>query len=213
MQKFSFPIDSDYAKKNNELLKDTKRLQLSAGLFGLIQLVIGIALLLALGGTFGGIVFAIFAVMALISFAMITVIPKKVGTSESLYQNYPLAAGMIAEVNPRDFVVMALVNANVDEQAPPTWALATRNITNLEGVERTVGERVPVVAVAGQRSVHSQGTWDQISPMPIGWATTDPTVIERAIEEIPDEQWNTLHKNLTRLDDVKETKFDLLVID
>ncbi|MEY6456492.1 DUF3239 domain-containing protein [Corynebacterium pseudotuberculosis] len=213
MQKFSFPINADYAKKNNELLKDTKRLQLSAGLFGLIQVLIGVALFLVLGGIFGGIVFTLFIVMALISFAMIAIIPKKVGTAESLYQNYPLAAGMIAEVNPRDFVVMALVNANVDEQAPPAWALATRSITNLEGVERAVGVRIPVVAVAGQRSVHSQDTWDQISPMPIGWATTDPIVVERAIEEIPDEQWKILEKNLTRLEDVKETKFDLLVID
>ncbi|AKP08255.1 Hypothetical protein Cp262_0589 [Corynebacterium pseudotuberculosis] len=213
MQKFSFPINADYAKKNNELLKDTKRLQLSAGLFGLIQVLIGVALFLVLGGIFGGIVFTLFIVMALISFAMIAIIPKKVGTAESLYQNYPLAAGMIAEVNPRDFVVMALVNANVDEQAPPAWALATRSITNLEGVERAVGVRIPVVAVAGQRSVHGQDTWDQISPMPIGWATTDPTVVERAIEEIPDEQWKILEKNLTRLEDVKETKFDLLVID
>lgn len=119
MAHFTFPIDADFAAKNNELLKDTKRLQLSAGLFGIIQILIGVGLYFWLGGAFGIICLAVFAIMALISFAMIFVVPKQVGNAQHLYDNYDLVPAMIAEVNPRDMVVMALVNTNVDPTLPP----------------------------------------------------------------------------------------------
>ncbi|AEX76202.1 hypothetical protein CDHC02_0708 [Corynebacterium diphtheriae HC02] len=56
----------------------------------------------------------------------------------------------------------------------------------------------------------NQDSWDQISPMPIAWATPDSSVIARAESTIPSEQWTTLSKNLNKLDQVRETKFDLL---
>lgn len=213
MAHFFFPIDADFAAKNNELLKDTKRLQISAGLFGIIQILIGVGLYFWLGGAFGIICLAVFAIMALISFAMIFVVPKQVGNAQHLYDNYDLVPAMIAEVNPRDMVVMALVNTNVNPTLPPRWALATRNITAIPGIEgdtRKVGTRIPAVAVTGQRSVGNQDSWDQISPMPIAWATPDSSVIARAESTIPSEQWTTLSKNLNKLDQVRETKFDLL---
>ncbi|CAB0594707.1 hypothetical protein CIP107557_00829 [Corynebacterium diphtheriae] len=46
--------------------------------------------------------------------------------------------------------------------------------------------------------------------MPIAWATPDSSVIARAESTIPSEQWTTLSKNLNKLDQVRETKFDLL---
>ena len=109
-----------------------------------------------------------------------------------------------------NLTVMALVNINVDPTAAPSYGLATRTITRLEGHERKVGERVPAVAVTGRRSTHAQTTWDQISPMPIAWGTPDKATVARAEKEIPADLWALLEKNIDKVDDVATTRYDLL---
>ncbi|GAA1474525.1 DUF3239 domain-containing protein [Corynebacterium felinum] len=210
MKNFNFSVDNEHAKKNNELLKDTKRLQISAALFGFILLGVGYGLSHVYPGTLGTIIIGTFAVMAVVSFALIFVIPRQVGTADKLYATYELCPAVIAEVNPRDMVLLALVNINANREGEPRWGLATRTITRLEGHNRKKGERVPSVAVTGRRSVKSQEVWDEISPMPIAWGTTDATVIKEATKTIPFEQWNLLEKNVSKLDQVKATRFNLL---
>ncbi|WP_276652579.1 DUF3239 domain-containing protein [Corynebacterium vitaeruminis] len=210
MPVFNFSVDEEYAKKHNELLKDTRRLQLSALLFALVQLAIGVSVYLFVGGGLGWIVLAVFGVMALVSLALIFVIPQQVGDAAKLYGTYELVPAVIAKVNPRDLTVMALVNINVDPTAAPSYGLATRTITRLEGHERKVGERVPAVAVTGRRSTHAQTTWDQISPMPIAWGTPDKATVARAEKEIPADLWALLEKNIDKVDDVATTRYDLL---
>lgn len=210
MNIFKFTVDTEHAKKNNELLKDTKRLQLSAFVFGLILIGIGVGLYFYLGGTIGLLVIGTFGIMALISFALIVVIPKQVGSAQSLYNKYELCPAIIAKVDARDMTLLSLVNINSDPSAPPTWGLATRTITRIEGHQRRKGEQVPAVAVTGRRSVKSQNKWDEISPMPIAWATTDPAVIKKAQKAIPHEQWELLENNKSKLDDVLKTRFNLL---
>lgn len=210
MPVFNFSVDEEYAKKHNELLKDTRRLQLSALLFALVQLAIGVSVYLFVGGGLGWIVLAVFGVMALVSLALIFVIPQQVGDAAKLYGTYELVPAVIAKVNPRDLTVMALVNINVDPSAAPSYGLATRTITRLEGHERKVGERVPAVAVTGRRSTHAQTTWDQISPMPIAWGTPDKATVARAEKEIPADLWALLEKNIDKVDDVATTRYDLL---
>lgn len=210
MPVFNFSVDEEYAKKHNELLKDTRRLQLSALLFALVQLAIGVSVYLFVGGGLGWIVLAVFGVMALVSLALIFVIPQQVGDAAKLYGTYELVPAVIAKVNPRDLTVMALVNINVDPSAAPSYGLATRTITRLEGHERKVGERVPAVAVTGRRSTHAQTTWDQISPMPIAWGTPDKATVARAEKEILADLWALLEKNIDKVDDVATTRYDLL---
>lgn len=210
MNIFTFTVDNEYAKKNNELLKDTKRLQLSAFIFGLILIGIGVALNFYLGGTMGLLVIGTFGLMALISFGLILVIPRQVGSAQSLYNKYELCPAVIAKVNSRDLILLALVKINSDPAAQPIWGLATRTITRIEGHERVTGERVPAVAVTGRRSVKSQEKWDEISPMPIAWGTPNPSIIKEAQKAIPHEEWNKLQKNLDKLDDVLKTRFNLL---
>lgn len=210
MPVFNFSVDEEYSKKHNELLKDTRRLQLSALLFALVQLAIGVSVYLFVGGGLGWIVLAVFGVMALVSLALIFVIPQQVGDAAKLYGTYELVPAVIAKVNPRDLTVMALVNINVDPTAAPSYGLATRTITRLEGHERKVGERVPAVAVTGRRSTHAQTTWDQISPMPIAWGTPDKATVARAEKEIPADLWALLEKNIDKVDDVATTRYDLL---
>lgn len=211
MPNFSFDVDEAYAKKNNEFLRDTKRLQVSALLFGLVLLAVGGGLYyLADGAVWGWIVLLMMAIMAVISFIMIPILPRQVGSAQSLYDQYPLVPAVVAEINPRDVVLMALVNLNVDETRPPRWALALRTVTRLGVHQRKLGERVPAAAVSGRRTVRDQDRWDEISPMPITWGTTDTDVVRTAEKTIPHDLWNKLEKNRNKFDQVKETRMNLL---
>ncbi|SQG64243.1 hypothetical membrane protein [Corynebacterium renale] len=208
---FHFDVDEAWAKENNELLRDTSRLQLSAVVMGLIFAAAGVAAWFLIDNSSVGllVLIAALAVMVL-CFIIAWVVPRKVGTAQQLYDTYPLAPAIIAEVNPRDVVLLALVNTSVDPEAKPRWALATRTVTRLKGHPRTVGTRVPVAAVSGRRKVSSQGQWDEITPMPIAWGTPDEDIIAAAAKEIPFQQWQIVEKHAGRADEVQKTQFSLL---
>lgn len=213
MKHFSFDVDEAYARKNNEFLRDTKRLQISAFFFGLVLLAIGgVLYYLANGAVWGWMVLIVMGIMAALSFIMIPILPRQVGSAASLYNRYPLVPAVVAEINPRDVVLLALVNTNVDETLPPRWGLAVRTINRLGVHERKLGERVPSVAVSGRRTMRDQDHWDEVSPMPITWGTTDADVVRRAEKTIPHDLWNKLEKNRNRLDEVKNTRMNLLVL-
>lgn len=210
MKIFKFDVDESFAKSNNELLRDSNRLRVSGLIFGLILVIAGAAvwwrfswgITLGLGLILFGIVVAIIGVAA----------ASKVGTAQSLYDSYPLAPAVIAEVNERDMVLMALVNTNVDPSLPPRWGACLRTVSAIPGVQRTVGTKVPVAAVSGQRSSSDKEHWQQISPMPIAWGTPDAETVTIARKSIPQEQWQRLERARKRLSDVKATRYDLLVL-
>ncbi|WP_096454816.1 DUF3239 domain-containing protein [Corynebacterium suranareeae] len=210
MHNFSFDVDETYAKKNNEILRDAKRLQISALCLGLILAGGAFAVYYFSDGAIWMWMIAIVMVfLALLSFIMIPVIPRQMGNAQTLYDNYELAPAIIAEVNPRDVVLLALVNRNVNPNAKPEWALATRTIVRVGAHERRLGERIPSVAITGRRTVKDQDHWDEISPMPITWGTTDKDIIRAAEKTIPHEQWAKLEKNRNKLDEVKKTPNNL----
>lgn len=210
MKIFKFDVDESFAKSNNELLRDSNRLRVSGLIFGLILVIAGTAvwwrfswgITLGLGLILFGIVVAIVGVAA----------ASKVGTAQSLYDSYPLAPAVIAEVNERDMVLMALVNTNVDPSLPPRWGACLRTVSAIPGVQRTVGTKVPVAAVSGQRSSSDKEHWQQISPMPIAWGTPDAETVTIARKSIPQDQWQRLERARKRLSDVKATRYDLLVL-
>lgn len=210
MKMFKFDVDESFAKSNNELLRDSNRLRVSGLIFGLILVIAGAAvwwrfswgITLGLGLILFGIVVAIVGVAA----------ASKVGTAQSLYDSYPLAPAVIAEVNERDMVLMALVNTNVDPSLPPRWGACLRTVSAIPGVQRTVGTKVPVAAVSGQRSSSDKEHWQQISPMPIAWGTPDAETVTIARKSIPQDQWQRLDRARKRLSDVKATRYDLLVL-
>ena len=213
MSEFSFTVDPAFNKQHNELGRDVRKLQISAVVFGLILLAIGFGANRLYRGAVGNLLFVGMIVMALIAFAIVFVIPKKTGNAQAMYDQFPLAPAIIAEVNPRSLTIMALVDRSVHPDNPDTghqWALATRTVMNIPGVEKKVGARLPVVAVAGSRSPFHQDTWDEISPMPIGWATGDKDVIAAAMKAIPSNQWSRLDKNREKVTEVQQTKFNLL---
>ena len=91
---FSFDVDADHARQNNELLKDARRLQISAVLFAAILVGVGVWLHRLLGGVPGIVILGVLAVLALSSLALIIIIPRYVGDAESLYTRYPLCPAM-----------------------------------------------------------------------------------------------------------------------
>ncbi|QGU03977.1 DUF3239 domain-containing protein [Corynebacterium comes] len=215
MKVFKFEVDETFAKKNNEMLKDTRRLQTSAVIFGVLLLALSVALYAWWRqGEVWGLVGSIIAVtFALVSFFLAVAVPRKVGGAQQLYDTYPLAPAMIVEVNERDFVIMALVNTNVDPQIPPRWGVALRTVSRVNGIKQAkLGTRIPVAAVQGRRSVREDEHWDEISPMPIAWGTPDEDVVNTARRAIPEDQWTRLDKARKRLDDAKATRYNLLVL-
>lgn len=213
MKIFKFDVDEAFAKKNNELLRDSIRLRNSGLVMGLVLILAGIAVYFLVDAIWSitiGISLALFGIMMAI---VGVVASRKVGTAQELYNAYPLAPAVIAEVNERDMVLMALVNTNVDPKLPPRWGAALRTVTTIPGLaNRTVGTKIPVAAVSGHRASNDQDHWQQITPMPIAWGTPDQEIVKIARTSIPEEEWHRLDRARKRLTDVKATKFDLLVL-
>lgn len=213
MKIFKFEVDEAFAKKHNELLRDSQRLRLSGLIMGLLLVIAGVATYMFLEAAWRitvGIGLGLFGIMCAIVGVLAA---RKVGTAQELYDRYPLAPAVIVEVNERDMVLMALVNTNVDPQLPPRWGAALRTVSGIPGLtSRTVGSKVPVAAVSGQVNNNERDHWQQITPMPIAWGTPDQEVVSIARKSIPQEEWQQLERARKRLTDVKATKFDLLVL-
>lgn len=216
MKVFKFDVDEAFAKQHNEMLRDSRRLLVSGLLLGGILLTAGILVALLVQPVWSitvGLGLGLFGIMmAIVGIAG----SKKVGTAQQLYDRYPLAPAVIAKVNERDMVIMALVNSATDPNAEPRPALALRTVSNIPGLEhKKKGTQIPVAAVTGrlQRNSSDPDTWAQISPMPIAWGTPDAEVVRVARTSIPHEQWAKLQKNIERLEDVQKTRMDLLHLD
>ena len=65
-------------------------------------------------------------------------------------------------------------------------------MTSVPGVKRTVGTKIPVAAVSGQRTSSDKDHWQQISPMPIAWGTPDAEVVTMARKSIRKTSGNAL---------------------
>lgn len=213
MNHFHFAVDQEYAKQHNELLRDTRRLTIASLLFAAMLAGLGVLSMSLFGEGLGLGIAVVFFLMAAVFVVIAPIIGKKVGTAQELYDRYELAPAIVAEVLPRSLVLLALVNVSAVPSAPPRWGLAIRNITRLEGHPREEGARVPSVAVTGRRSMASTETWDEISPMPIAWATTDAKVIDAAARQIPPEQWDMLAQLKDKLPEVQATRLNLLPLE
>ncbi len=219
MTEFNFPVDEDYARKHNEFFRDSRQTQISAGVLAAL-LILAIVILnlvvkhstitllasVALGG---------FAVLCLL---VIPFLPKAMGSPQQYYDMYALTPAVVAQVNARDVVLLALVDANVNAPSVRNGrflspALVTRVVTSIPGVPREVGGRVPSMAVTGVRTLKSRDQFEEISPMPVAWGTPDESVWSSAERAIPTSQWEELEANLGRCDEVLATKRNILPLD
>jgi hypothetical protein len=209
------PVDDAWVRKHNESLAEVRRLQWSAGVLGVIVLAAGIGVLayseFAAWGWIVAVVAGVFAVGCL---AMIGYIPRKMGSMQRTYATSELVPAVIAEVRPRGVTLLALVDRAVDRSAGKLPALVARTCGPVPGHEAKVGERVPCVAVVGNRSARGgDNLYHFISPMPVAWATPDKAVLRRVEKEIPSGEWERVRQNLDRVKDVEAVPTSLLPLD
>lgn len=211
---FDFTVDPVFARQHNEYQRDSRRLQTGAAVLGTVLIVAAIAAPLIVGIDSMSIMFGIIlAIFGLISWIMVPVIPRKVGDAQSLYDRYDLIPAVVAKVGSHDLELLALVNTNTDPDGPAHLALSARTIASVPGTPKSVGARVPSVGVTILRTLKDRKNFDEVNPMPIGWATKDPAVLARAEKAIPEKEWKLLAKNIDRLAEVQATRFNLLPLD
>ena len=93
-------------------------------------------------------------------------------------------------------------------------ALVARDVHDIPGLRKVIGQKVPCVAVTGSEKLGGgHDYWDLATPMPIAWGTTDRTVIAEARRTIPTIEWDTLGKLRTRLKEVREQRNDVLLLE
>ena len=199
------PVDAAHNKIHNEFNRDAGRLKLSGYILTAVFIAAAIIVYFISGLTPTGLLFAasLLVVAALMLGSMVAV-SRRIGDSQDLYDTYPLAPAIVAAKGDHDLTLMALVRIN---DAADRYALAVRPMKSL-GHPCTLGDRVATVAVPGRRS--RQGTLEEVSPMPIDWATPDTTVWKEAIKNIPGHEWNLLEANKNRFEEVRSTRFNLL---
>jgi len=209
------PVDDSWVRKNNETLSEVRRLQWSAGILGLIVLGAGVAMVVVSEqAAWGWMIAAVAGVFALGCLAMIWYIPRKMGSLHHTYATSELVPAVIAEVRPRGVTLLALVDQAVDRSVSSRPALVTRNTGTIPGHESRVGERVPCVAVAGNRSARGKDNlYFFLTPMPVAWATSDKAEIRRLAQQIPAREWETLRQNLDRVSEVAARPTSLLPLD
>lgn len=210
---FRFTVDEAHNKDNNEYFRDGRRLRLSAAIMTVLLWGAG-GLILFLWGDSG--LFLFLGILAITFGAMCAWVAVKLpgvtGSPQEIYDTWPLAPAMIAEVDERTMTLMALVDANVEAGPAPKRALTVRTVTKIAGAPRRVGARVPSVAVAGRRR-NGGGAWDEVTPVPIAWATPATATVREAERAIPEGEWQLLQANIDRVADVRATKFNLLSLE
>ena len=199
------PVDAAHNKIHNEFNRDAGRLKLSGYILSAAFVAAAIIVYFISGLTPTGLLFAasLLVVAALMLGSMVAV-SRRIGDPQDLYDTYPLAPAIVAAKGDHDLTLMALVRIN---DAADRYALAVRPMKSL-GHPCALGDRVATVAVPGRRS--RQGPLEEVSPMPIDWATPDTTVWKEAIKNIPGREWNLLEANKNRFEEVRSTRFNLL---
>ena len=109
--------------------------------------------------------------------------------------------------------LLALVDLSKKPEESTKWALVARDVHDIPGLRKVIGQKVPCVAVTGSQKLRAgHDYWDLATPMPIAWGTTDRTIIAEARRTIPTTEWDTLSKLRPRLKDVREQRNDVLLL-
>lgn len=216
MKVFTFDVDEEFARANNEFIRNTRQFRVSGILLGILA-VIGViyvyfgpgeqstwALMVLIVGVLLGAAFAAAGIAA----------GKSSGKAQEMYDRSPLVPAVVAEVQEKNFLLLALVNTNVDPELPPRWGLAAVKVSAIPGLPTPPqpGTKIPCAALHGQRTSRDKDHWQSITPMPIAWGTPDEELVTFARKSIPNDQWNKLDNNRNKLEDVKASADNLVVL-
>ena len=198
------PVNDAWARKHNQNLGEVRRLQWSAAILGVVVLAAGIVTLTSSGmAAWAWIVLVMAAAFAIGCLAMIFYIPRRMGSVQSTYDTSEVIPAVIAEVRPRGVTLLALADQAVERSAGGIPVLVARPCAPIEGVPSKIGQRVPCVAVVGNRSARGRDNLYQfVSPMPVAWATPDKAVWREAAKLVPEGEWETLRQNIDRVGEV-----------
>ncbi|WP_072687141.1 DUF3239 domain-containing protein [Rhodococcus marinonascens] len=211
MRHFEFTVDRAYAKSVNQTLADMRRLQVSAIILGFLLAATAVVLILL--GQLWSIALGVFAAIAALASVWVALwVPKKVGSIEDLYAKSPLVPALVAEIHPRAMTLLSLIDIAKPGTGGPSYALVTRNIPIRAGQKQSIGDKVPSVALLGDRRNHSDADrWETVSPMPIAWGTRDTAVRSRAVNAIDQVEWDFLQSRIAESEEIR-TRPDQRVI-
>lgn len=215
MKVFKFQVDEKHAREYNEFLSNSRYFSASGVILGVIVAVIGVFVYLGPGGQAAWALILMLVLIALgVAFAAAGVVAgRKAGSAQDMYDRYPLIPAVVAENNGRNLGLLALVNTNVDPDVSPRWAWTytqVKKIPNLDPAK--VGNQLPAVAVFGGRSTREKDHWQSVDVMPVAWGTPNEDLITMARKAIPQDQWAKLERGRKRLDDVKATPDNMLLL-
>lgn len=211
MKVFKFPVDEEYAKQHNEMVRDTRSLVISGVAIFLLSLAVAAFVWFSVDpaspwhllGSLGAL---LFGVMMLVVALMI---PRSVGKTQALYDAHPLAPAIITETAGTTITLTALVNTNVEPELAPRWAVTSRVMHPIPNTAAETGTKVPVVAVGAQRDSHDRNHWTTITPMPIAWATPHVDIVEQARQSVPSDQWAKLERAVKSPETIAASKDSL----
>lgn len=213
MAEYRIPVDEAHVKQYNEYFRKTRQLIVSAVLLGLITAAAAAATLYWGGiGVWTVIAAVILLLVTLSCLVTLVTYPKRIGNARKLYDDWPLVPAIVCEAADRSTTIMALVETAAEPQVDSRLALVTFPVEKLPGTKRAVGTRVPSVAVAAKHKASSIH-WDEITPVPVCWATPDKAAIAEAAEQIPEGRWQELNRYRSRWKDVSKTTTNMLPLD
>lgn len=214
MKVFTFDVDEEFARQHNEIISDSRFFRAGGIGLGIITMLVGLYVYFFPAERLPwGMMVLITTIVLGLAFIAIGINVGKNNKVQDMYNRYPLVPAVIAGTERDKYILLALVNKNVDPDLPPNWALAARLIKGLPGhTELKIGTKVPCAAVLGRRTSRDKDHWQEVIPMPIAWGTPDQEIIKTARKSIPHEYWVKLDKNRNKVDEVLKTSYNLLEI-
>ncbi|KAA0021229.1 DUF3239 domain-containing protein [Antrihabitans cavernicola] len=212
MRRFEFPVDSAHAKAVNEAVADVRRVRV-VGIIAVILLTLLAAWLFWLHHAWSYLLAVAPTIGAATALWVAIHAPSRVGSLEKLYAEGALVPAIVADIRAQGVTLLALIDVSRPTTNGTRYALVARNVHTLPGHEIKQGERIPAIAVVGDRDKPAGDMWQLANAMPIAWGTTDATVIDRAITHISDVEWDVLATKVDRSNKALSSKEQRVLLD
>ena len=207
---FDFPIDKQHAKRHNELIGDRRRLQISSLI---LTIIMGVLTYYAYDKGVNIFWVSVLCVLTVVSAVVMVWIPTAIGSIDKTFKKSPLVPAIIADTRENGMTLLALVDLSKKPDEFTQWALVARDVHDIPGLRKVIGQKVPCVAVTGSEKVlHKKDYWDLATPMPSAWGPRGRRVMADARRTIPTTEWDILARLRPRLEEVRKQRNDVLLL-
>lgn len=193
---FYYDVDANLAKRYNQNYKKMQRFAIRTLIIAFIIGALSIWLY-SLGGIWF-ILLGIITTLATIATIILAILVfKRLGSPTALLKRGVLNAGIISQINSDGIGILVLAETtNVGEVH---WGLCSIKVKELPPVhEKRIGEKVPVTCVFSSDSGFNYHTI--VTPSLIAWGTSSGDVIQKAIDQIDQTEWDALLQSIDRYD-------------